>query len=233
MLTVKFVEQYGEVWESATYSLNHLNGRIANALIHGDIAQIPQVGESHMGDLMQFLQNVDKTKNITLIAPNDIGNTRQTRELQLYASEVYLNGELIKSTKENKVKSTDIEMVIREDQMQRLEAIADKIYNSVGPKTWKQKIMGFMFGRAAILSMVGAYFYLGGTSTPTEVIGYDKINQIVSIQESGEIVNLLLKNDTLFQGKDKKEGGFYDTVLNTLLLDQNVVGLQKEKGWFF
>ena len=225
MLTVYFISDVLSVpWDTPTFDMWRFDPKSESSLFLDPKQYSPTYRRTIMAKISNF-------EDITLYCRVYDGKPITT--VLANAETAYLNGELIKSTKENKVKSTDIEMRIPEDQMQRLEAIADKIYNSVGPKTWKQKIMGFMFGRAAILSMVGAYFYLGGTSTPTEVIGYDSANGVISIQESGEIVNLLLKNDTLFQGKDKKEGGFYDTILNTLLLDQNVVGLQKEKGWFF
>ena len=122
------------------------------------------------------------------------------------------------------------ELRIPEDQMQRLEAIAANIQKSVGPKTWKQKIMGLAFSRISILLMVGAYFMMG--SEPPKVVNYDQANGIVSIQkDSGDIENLIWNGEQLFQNGKLFEGKFADSISRSLLLGLDVIGLEDD-SWF-
>ena len=117
-----------------------------------------------------------------------------------------------------------------QDQMQRFESMVTRIEKSVGPKTWKKKIMNVVFGRMAILSMVGAYFMMGG-SNPS-VVNYDQANGIVSIQkDSGDIENLIWNGEQLFQNGKLFEGKFADSISRSLLLGLDVIGLEDD-SWF-
>ena len=117
-----------------------------------------------------------------------------------------------------------------QDQMQRFESMVTRIEKSVGPKTWKKKIMNVIFGRMAILSMVGAYFMMGG-SNPS-VVNYDQANGIVSIQkDSGDIENLIWDGEQLSRNGELFEGKFADSISRSLLLGLDVIGLEDD-SWF-
>lgn len=118
-----------------------------------------------------------------------------------------------------------------QDQMQRFEAMVTRIEKSVGPKTWKKKIMNVVFGRMAILSMVGAYFYLGGSNP--EVVSFDKMNGIVSIKGSNDsIENLIWNGSELMKGDKALHGDFAERITNSILLGLEIVGLEDDSNWF-
>ena len=174
---------------------------------------------------------------MTLIAHIDCSNSINAKKLIEIADEVYVGYKLIKdrSGKSKDIKETnmrysmDNELRIPEDQMQRLEAIAANIQKSVGPKTWKQKILGLVFGRVAILSMVGAYFIMG--SEPPKVVNYDRANGVISVKQGQDIQNLIWDGEQLFQNGELFEGKFADSISRSLLLGLDIIGLEDD-SWF-
>ena len=120
------------------------------------------------------------------------------------------------------------ELRIPEDQMQRLEAIAANIQKSVGPKTWKQKIMGLAFSRISILLMVGTYFWMG--SEPPKVVNYDRANGVISVEDNG-IQNLIWNGSELTRDGEVFGGDFAEKIKHSLLLGIDILGLE-DTSWF-
>ena len=123
------------------------------------------------------------------------------------------------------------ELRIPEDQMQRLEAIAANIQKSVGPKTLKQRVVGAAFGRVAILLMVSAYFYLGGSENPS-VINHDRANGVISVKQGQDIQNLIWNGEQLSQNGRILESEFSKKIQRSLLLGLEIVGLEDDSSWF-
>ena len=116
-----------------------------------------------------------------------------------------------------------------QDQMQRFESMVTRIEKSAGPQTWKKKIMNVVFGRVAILSMVGAYFWMG--SEPPKVVSFDKSNGIVSIKDGDQIQNLIWSDNKLMKDGELFKGKFSQSISNSIMLGLEVVGLQDD-SWF-
>jgi len=116
-----------------------------------------------------------------------------------------------------------------QDQMQRFEAMVTRIEKSVGPKTWKQKISGILFGRIAILSMVGAYFWMG--FEPPKVVSFDKANGIVSVEDNGSIQNLIWSDNKLLKNGKALDTEFSRKIEHSLLLGLDILGISDDI-WF-
>lgn len=178
--------------------------------------------------IMKFSEYIKKFKDFTLIAHKDCSESINAKKLIEIADEVYIEDKLVKSrhTKETKMSN---ELRIPEDQMQRLEAIAANIQKSVGPKTWKQRIMSVLFGRVAIISMVGAYFMMSGENP--KVVSFDKSNGIISVKDGDSIENLIWSDNKLMKDGELFEGKFSQSISNSIMLGLEVVGLQDD-SWF-
>ena len=183
-------------------------------------------------DIVKLSDFIGKFKDFTLIAHVDCSNSINAKKLIEIADEVYVEDKLVKSTdiEETKMsKNMDMELRIPEDQMQRLEAIATNIQKSVGPKTWKQKILGLAFSRISILLMVGAYFWMG--SEPPKVVNYDRANGVISVEDNGVIQNLIWSDNKLLQNGKVLKGDFSKKIERSLLLGLDIVGLE-DLSWF-
>ena len=89
--------------------------------------------------------------------------------------------------------------------------------------------MGLLFGRVAIISMVGAYFWMG--SEPPKVVSFDKNNGIISVKDGKNIQNLIWSDNKLLQDGELFEGKFADSISRSLLLGLDVIGLEDD-SWF-
>ena len=135
-------------------------------------------------------------------------------------------------TERNKMKETPEILELFEkyqDQMQRFESMVTRIEKSVGPKTWKQKIMGLAFSRVSILLMVGAYFWMD--SEPPKVVNYDRANGVISVEDNGVIQNLIWSDNKLLQDGKVLDTKFSRKIEHSLLLGLDILGLSDD-SWF-
>lgn len=192
-----------------------------------------KLSEQPLKDIIEFAEFIGKFKDFTLIAHTDCSNSINAKKLIEIADEVYIDGQPIKVGKTTDTKETKMsnELRIPEDQMQRLEAIAANIQKSVGPKTLKQRVVGAAFGRVAILMMVSAYFYLGGSENPS-VINHDRANGVISVKQGQDIQNLIWNGEQLSQNGRILESEFSKKIQRSLLLGLEIVGLEDDSSWF-
>ena len=179
-------------------------------------------------DIVKLAKFIEKFEDFTLIAHTDCSNSINAKKLIEIADQVYIGNKLIKETKMNK--SMDMELRIPEDQMQRLEAMVTRIEKSVGPKTWKRKILDVIFGRISILLMVGAYFFMGGENP--KVVSFDRANGIVSLNDNGSIQNLIWSDNKLMRDGELFDTKFGRQISNSLLLGIDILGLEDDSSWF-
>ena len=188
-----------------------------------------KLSKQPLEDITKFSDFIERFKDFTLYADTDCSNSINAEKLIEIADEVYVEDKLVKSTNIEETKMNN-ELRIPEDQMQRLEAIAANIQKSVGPKTWKQKILGLVFGRISILLMVGAYFWMGGSENPS-VINHDRANGVISVKQGQNIQNLIWNGEQLTRNGKLFEGKFADSISRSLLLGLDVIGLEDD-SWF-
>lgn len=134
---------------------------------------------------------------------------------------------------------SEIEIRIPDDQMKVFNDLVTRIENSKvgGKKSLVGHVKSFIFGRLALFGMFAAYiaFQNGGlpewSSINRQVLNFDKTANILTVEgQSGELINYILKDQKLFNGREEVSDDWLDNIKNLILVGETE-GFKPEKKW--